>query len=98
MSSRFGRALLLSLGSMLLAAPARSHTGDENSEGCHSDRRTGEYHCHTPKTPQPPAEVSLTFCHVVHGQSRCGQTYAECTKLQVQFGGLCERQLGFRVQ
>jgi hypothetical protein len=30
----------------LIAAPAASHPGGLNSEGCHNDRRNGGYHCH----------------------------------------------------
>ena len=95
---QFGWALLLSLGTTLLATPAQSHKGDERSQGCHTDRRTGEYHCHTPKTPQPPTEVTLSYCHVVYGQRRCGQTSGECAQLVSQFGGSCQQQLGFSVR
>jgi hypothetical protein len=93
----FGWALPLCVGATFLAAPARSHEGDENSEGCHGDRRTGEYHCHKPLTPQPDP-VTLTFCHVVRGESRCGHTRDACTQLMVQHGGTCEPQLAFTVR
>jgi hypothetical protein len=95
--SVFGSALLLSLATTLLATPARSHTGDENSLGCHTDRRTGEYHCHEPKTPPP--EVALTYCHVVAGQwPRCGHDRGSCYQLVLQFGGICAQQVGFSVR
>ena len=29
---------------------AFSHSGGLNSEGCHNNRKTGEYHCHKKKT------------------------------------------------
>ena len=60
----FACMLLLSLGATLLATPAQSHDGGENSQGCHNDARTGEYHCHTPTKPQPQprTEVSVTYC------------------------------------
>ena len=28
---------------------AMSHSGGTDSRGCHTDSRTGEYHCHNPK-------------------------------------------------
>ena len=28
------------------ASPALSHSGGLNSQGCHNNRRTGDYHCH----------------------------------------------------
>jgi len=94
----FGSALLLSLTATFLAAPAQSHTGDEKSQGCHTDLTTGEYHCHTPATPTPPPEVTLTFCHVVRGQSRCGIPRDGCYQLVLQYGGTCQPQLGFSVR
>ncbi|MDR2870743.1 MAG: YHYH domain-containing protein [Deferribacteraceae bacterium] len=27
-----------------------AHSGATNSNGCHKDSKTGEYHCHKPKT------------------------------------------------
>jgi len=98
MSNRklFGLALLLSLGATLLTTPAQSHKGDENSQGCHTDARTGEYHCHTPTKPQPQTEVSLTYCHVgAYGRRNCGHTNVECVQLVSQFGGYCQQQVGF---
>ncbi len=31
---------------MLLAPAASAHGGGLNSEGCHNNRKTGDYHCH----------------------------------------------------
>lgn len=92
----FGSALLLSLGATFLATPARSHIGDQNSLGCHTDQRTGRYHCHEPKTPPP--EVTLTYCHVVGNRERCGQDRNACYQLVLQFGGICEQQVGVSVR
>lgn len=38
-------------------APAFAHGGGLNAEGCHTNRKTGDYHCHRspPPTPPPPA-------------------------------------------
>jgi hypothetical protein len=96
-SRLFGCALLVCVGATFVATPAQSHEGDENSQGCHTDARTGEYHCHTPKTPQPDP-VALTYCHVVRGESRCGHTRDACAQLVLQFGGSCQTQLGFTVR
>jgi len=37
---------------ILLVSPISvlSHSGRTNSEGCHTNRRTGEYHCHSKST------------------------------------------------
>jgi uncharacterized protein YfaQ (DUF2300 family) len=92
-----GGALLLCAGTFLLVSAAQSHEGDENSQGCHNDHRTGQYHCHTPKTAQPES-VTITYCHLVRGQSNCGHTRDACAQLVLQNGGACEPQLGFIVQ
>lgn len=44
-------ALVLLIPTMLWA-----HGGGLNSEGCHTNRKTGDYHCHrgnSPAAPQP---------------------------------------------
>jgi hypothetical protein len=38
----FGGALLLGAGAFLLASSAQAHEGDETSQGCHNDYRTGQ--------------------------------------------------------
>jgi hypothetical protein len=34
---------------------AHAHGGGLNSEGCHNNRKTGDYHCHRPP-PAPPTQ------------------------------------------
>jgi hypothetical protein len=36
-----------------LIAPAFGHSGGLNSQGCHNNRKTGDYHCH--RSVSPPA-------------------------------------------
>lgn len=40
---------------LLLALPAlaNAHGGGLNSEGCHNNRKTGDYHCHGAKAKAP---------------------------------------------
>ena len=38
--------LILALGSLAGLSPAFAHPGGLNAEGCHNNRKTGEYHCH----------------------------------------------------
>ena len=50
---------------MVLAAPAFAHGGGLNKEGCHNNRKTGDYHCHRgPKSsarqPSVPKQQTLT--------------------------------------
>lgn len=69
--------------------PANPHSGGTNASGCHTDHRTGDYHCHTPKSPVLGAE---TYCHVVQGQRRCGYSRSTCQNLTANYGGYCARE------
>ncbi|CNL10655.1 DUF1283 domain-containing protein [Yersinia aleksiciae] len=42
-------ALLLSI---IINTPSMAHSGRTNAEGCHSNRKTGEYHCHGGRSQQ----------------------------------------------
>ncbi|CNI96309.1 DUF1283 domain-containing protein [Yersinia vastinensis] len=42
-------ALLLSV---IISTPSMAHSGRTNAEGCHSNRKTGEYHCHGGRSRQ----------------------------------------------
>lgn len=37
---------LLTLATDIGSVPAYAHPGGLNSEGCHNNRKTGDYHCH----------------------------------------------------
>lgn len=37
------------------SSPAFAHGGGLNSEGCHNNRKTGDYHCHRAAAPSPNA-------------------------------------------
>lgn len=55
-------ALLLVVGSALGSGVAHAHGGGLNREGCHTNRATGEYHCHrganAPVRAQPAAPLA----------------------------------------
>lgn len=77
------------LSAGLAAETAMSHPGGTNAAGCHTNRRTGEYHCHTPKAPDPSR---TTYCHVINGEARCGYALSTCKDLAAQFGGHCQEE------
>ena len=39
-------AVFTAVFAVLLPAIASAHSGGLNSEGCHNNRKTGDYHCH----------------------------------------------------
>jgi len=50
---------LIGLGALLISGIEYSHGCGLNAEGCHNNRKTGDYHCHrgnsAPKPPQKPS-------------------------------------------
>jgi len=52
------RSSLLLLGlAFVTGSPAFGHGGGLNAQGCHNNRKTGDYHCHraasAPQAPRP---------------------------------------------
>ena len=45
--------ILLSLG-FIASSEAFAHGGGLNAQGCHNNRKTGEYHCHRAQTAAAP--------------------------------------------
>ena len=37
----------------ICVSPAEAHPGGLNAEGCHNNRKTGDYHCHREATATP---------------------------------------------
>jgi hypothetical protein len=46
-------AVALVFGLSLVSAPALPHSGGLDSSGCHTNRKTGDYHCHRSQSPPP---------------------------------------------
>jgi hypothetical protein len=67
---------------------ANSHSGGTNASGCHTNSKTGNYHCHTPKKT-PTSKV--LYCHVLNGEKRCGYAYSTCKSLVNKHGGSCSQ-------
>jgi hypothetical protein len=68
-----------------VGAPAASHPGGLNSEGCHNDRKNGGYHCHragAPTRSQPPAgyQPAAPRQSFSPGGTSPGRAYTNCTK------------------
>lgn len=65
------------------------HGGGLNSAGCHTNRKTGGYHCH--RSYRSPRRV-VNYCHVINEEHRCGYALSTCRNLVSQFGGYCAKQ------
>jgi len=55
-----------------ISLPARAHGGGLNAEGCHNNRRTGDYHCHRSGTPASQGPVRPVQ------SARGGSYFANC--------------------
>ena len=51
------KRIIILLAASALAAPAFAHSGGLNAEGCHNNRKTGDYHCHRASRPSTPAST-----------------------------------------
>lgn len=71
------------------SAPTHSHSGGTNADGCHTNSRTGDYHCHGSKQPD---NDQVTYCHVINGERRCGYSRSSCSRLASRDGGYCQRE------
>lgn len=54
--------LIATIAFSILFAPflVTAHSGRTNAEGCHNNRKTGEYHCHAKKTAAKAEHKSLS--------------------------------------
>lgn len=87
---RYLGIVALCLALMVLSAEtSMSHSGGTNADGCHTNRKTGDYHCHNAK-PRVPGRQ--TYCHVIRGERRCGYAKSTCEDLVEQFGGTCRAE------
>ena len=43
---------------LLLPCSAAAHPGGLNAEGCHNNRKTGDYHCHRAPAVQRPSQAA----------------------------------------
>jgi hypothetical protein len=71
---RFAMAILALLSSQM-PQPLAAHGGGLNAEGCHNNRKTGEYHCHRGSSlPTPRREARLW------DQGSNGRAFRNCSE------------------
>ncbi|WP_222937190.1 YHYH domain-containing protein [Pseudoxanthomonas mexicana] len=62
-------ASLALAGLLACAAVAYAHPGGLDRHGCHTNRKTGQYHCHrsaTPSSAAPPRTPAPAWSHPRH--------------------------------
>lgn len=72
------RSMLIAIAVCLMPVPAMSHGGGLDANGCHTNRRTGDYHCHRgpPVRTAPPA-FTTGFADG-RSSARASGAYANC--------------------
>ena len=70
------RALIVLCLLLPLAQMAYAHGGGLDASGCHTEKKTGVYHCHGAKAPQPRTASSF----VGGSQARSSTKYANCSE------------------
>ncbi|WP_238346302.1 excalibur calcium-binding domain-containing protein [Luteimonas saliphila] len=83
--NRFAVRLALLLVALPGAGAALAHGGGLNAEGCHHNRKTGDYHCHRPAAQGPPrqnvAPATLTPSRAApSGRAPAGRAFANCAE------------------
>jgi hypothetical protein len=51
--------VLAAAGLIAVSSHTGAHSGGLNAEGCHHNRKTGDYHCHRAQATHPPSPTSL---------------------------------------
>lgn len=72
--------MLRSAGFTLLfgaATVAQAHPGGLNAEGCHNNRKTGDYHCHRASSAPAPSRQQLAPSKAAPAS---GWAYRNCTE------------------
>lgn len=60
-----------------ISTPAFAHGGGLNAEGCHNNRKTGDYHCH--RGPKASSSSSSSTRSSSRSTPRQQGAYANCT-------------------
>jgi len=90
MSSTLTAAIIvLAILGIFATGDTGAHSGGTNAAGCHTNHKTGDYHCHNRKIVPPGRD---TYCHVINGEARCGYASSTCQNLVREFGGYCRRE------
>lgn len=78
--------LLAALGASFVSFGASAHGGGLNADGCHVNRKTGDYHCHRSPARQPvspsyaSAEGLAPLRSGAQGNMRAGGAFKNCTE------------------
>ena len=92
------KALLLTIAVLLAITTSTvfAHSGGLDSSGCHTNRKTGDYHCHRSSAPSRPKQLLPSIGAQPNGQAPAAQIVP--TPAHSNAVALSERQLILSVQ
>lgn len=64
---------------LALSANALAHPGGLDKQGCHTNRKTGEYHCHR-GAPAAPRYIDTPRSSFAPGPARSSGVFANCAE------------------
>lgn len=67
---------LIALGLLSASSYLLAHGGGLNAQGCHTNRKTGDYHCHRAQSP-PPTQSSSAAPSTLKSSDQ--QAFANCS-------------------
>lgn len=76
---RLSQAVFALTGLLLVPAEAFAHPGGLNTEGCHTNRKTGEYHCHRSSGAAPPQHRGMV-AQSLYSTASQGGSFRNCTE------------------
>ncbi|GAB2668277.1 hypothetical protein GCM10027193_22900 [Arenimonas aestuarii] len=71
--------LFVVLATCAVAWQSQAHSGGTNADGCHTNRKTGDYHCHSPKA-KPRAAPPSTALQRPFAAKASSTSYVNCTE------------------
>ena len=85
-------------GLLVTSAEALAHSGGLNAEGCHHNRKTGDYHCHRAPSTAPVTLAPKTRQPAMQLRSGGGTVYyANCSEARAAGAAPLRRgELGYR--
>lgn len=76
-------AALMAASTLVTAPVAQAHGGGLNAEGCHNNRKTGDYHCHRSGSSSSSSEARSSTparaARFASAPARSGGAFANCT-------------------